>query len=398
VERQHKEYFLMDQIAVVGIGTTGFGKFAERSGLSMANDALSAALEDAGLERGHVDGLVSQIGSPRGLDYDELARLLCLDLRYATQTWDHGRFCGTVLQQGAMALMAGLADTLACLAVFRNSAFTKHGTQGFPGFEENFREGGGPHAETPHTGLLAPIGGAAMSTRRYMHHYGIAPEALAAVAIACRRHAALNPLAVKREAMTMDDYIASPFICDPLRRLDCSVPVDTASVAILRRAKDGEKLRQRPVYMRSFQGLAGGPNELVFGQPGLGIHQRDVFDYDPLGADEPVFKNAGIKPGDVDTMHCYDGFAPQVLWTLERFGFASPGGAADFARDGCIELGGELPVNTSGGHLSEGHSNGWGQTLEIVRQLRGTAAERQIPSCRHALWATTFGDAILYAN
>jgi acetyl-CoA acetyltransferase len=150
--------------------------------------------------------------------------------------------------------------------------------------------------------------------------------------------------------------------------------------------------------MRSFQGLAGGPNELVFGQPGLGIHQRDVFDYDPLGADEPVFKNAGIKPGDVDTMHCYDGFAPQVLWTLERFGFAPPGGAAAFARDGCIELGGELPVNTSGGHLSEGHSNGWGQTLEIVRQLRGTAAERQVPSCRHALWATTFGDAILYAN
>src|SRR5690349_1623611 len=88
--RQHEEYLLMDQIAVVGIGTTGFGKFAERSGSSMANDALSAALEDAGLERGHVDGLVSQIGSPRGLDYDELARLLCLDLRYATQTWDHG--------------------------------------------------------------------------------------------------------------------------------------------------------------------------------------------------------------------------------------------------------------------------------------------------------------------
>jgi len=387
-----------DRIAVVGIGTTGFGRFADRSASSMVCEALSAALDDAGLERGEIDGLVSQIGSPRGLDYDALARLAGLEVRYASQTWDHGRFCGTVLQQGAMALTAGLAGTMACIAVFRNSAFMRHGTEGFPGFEENFREGGGPHAETPHTGLLAPIGGAAMSARRYMHRYGVASEGLAAVALACRRHARLNPLAAKRESLTMDDYLAAPFICEPLRRLDCSFPVDTGMVVILTTAKRAEKLRQRPVYIASFQGLAAGPNEFVFGQPGLGIHQRDSFDYAQLGADEPVFRQAGVKPQDVDTLHCYDGFSPQVLWTLERFGFAPAGGAGQWVQGGRIELGGELPVNTSGGHLSEGHSNGWGQTLEIIRQLRGAAGERQIPNCRRALWATTFGDAILYAN
>ena len=386
------------EVAIAGIGTTGFGQFSDRSATSMANQALQAALDDAGLDRGDVDGLISQIGSPRGLDCDELARLLALDVRYVSQTWDHGRFCATVIETGATALMNDLAQIVVCMAVFRNSAFARHGTEGFPGFEENFREGGGPHAESPHTGLLAPIGGAAMSTRRYFYKNNVAPDALAAVALAFRRHAALNPLAVKRAPLTRDTYLAAPFICEPLRRLDCSVPVDTATVVILVRAERATRLRQQPIYIESFQGLAGGPNEFVFGQPGLGINQRDVFDYMPLGAAEPVFTKAGVTPADVDTLHTYDGFAPQVLWTLERFGFAAPGKAANWIQGGRIELGGELPINTSGGHLSEGHSNGWGQTLEIVRQLRGAAGDRQIPHCRRALWATTFGDAILYAN
>jgi acetyl-CoA acetyltransferase len=231
-----------------------------------------------------------------------------------------------------------------------------------------------------------------------MHKHNVPPDGLAAIALAFREHAALNPYAAKRERLTREEYLTAPFICEPLRRLDCSVPIDTATVIIMTRSERAKTLRQPPVFIESFQGLAGGPNEFVFGQPGLGINQRDVFDYEPLGAGEPVFANAGIKPTDVDTLHTYDGFAPQVLWTLERFGFAAPGKAADWVQGGRIALGGELPINTSGGHLSEGHSNGWGQTLEIVRQLRDAAGDRQIPNCRRALWATTFGDAILYAN
>jgi len=388
----------MEQVAIVGIGTAGFGRFAERSAASLAAQALADALDDAGLERGDVDGLLSHIGSPRGLDYDEAARLLALEVRFAAQSWSHGRFCSTILQHAAMALQTGLARVVACLAVFRNTAFTRHGTPGFPGFEENFREGGGPHAEMPHAGLLAPVGGAAMSARRYFHRYGVEPDALAAVALAFRRHALLNPLAFMRTPLSLEQYLASPWICEPLRRLDCSVPVDTAAVVILTLAARAERQRQRPVLLRAFQGLSGGANEFVFGQPGLGIQQRDVFDGHAPGAEQAVFREAGIGPADIDTLHCYDGFAPQVLWTLERFGFAPPGEAADWVQGGRIELGGDLPVNTSGGHMSEGHSNGWGQTLEIVRQLRGSAGDRQIRHCRYALWATTFGDAILYAN
>ena len=152
------------------------------------------------------------------------------------------------------------------------------------------------------------------------------------------------------------------------------------------------------MHIRGYQGIQAGPNEFIFGQPGLGINQADVFDYAPPASPEPVYRRAGVTRSEVQTLHCYDGFSPQVLWTLERFGFCAPGEAAEWVAGGRIELGGELPVNTSGGHLSEGHSNGWGQTLEIVRQLRGQAGPRQIEGVHVAQWASTLGDSIIYGS
>jgi len=386
-------------VAIAGVGTLPFTRGeVKESVASFANRAVELALDDCGLERRQLDGLLIHIGSPRGLDYDEMATLLALETRFASQTWAHGRFAGTVIQHAAMALDHGLADYVVCLAAFVNTRFGHHGRVGFPGFSENLREGGGPHAETLHAGLVLPAGGTAMALQRYLHKYNVDREKLAAVALGQRRNALLNPLATMTQPMTLADYQASPYIVEPLRRLDCSVPVDTSVAVILTRADRAKDLRKPPVYLRSYQGIAAGPREFVFGQRGLGINQSEEFDYRPLGGDEPVFRAAGVMPGDVDTLHCYDGFTPHVMWTLERFGFAPMGEAADWMQNGRIELGGELPVNTSGGHLSEGHSNGWGQTAEIVRQLRGEAGPRQIPGCKLAMWATTFGDAVLYGN
>ncbi len=389
----------LSSVAIAGIGSLNFTRgVLDESVASLANQAVVKALDDCGLERKQLDGLLVHIGSPRGLDYDEMATLAALNTRFSSQTWAHGRFCGTVLQHAAMALDHGLADYLVCVGTFVNTRFTQHGTTGFPGFAENLREGGGPHAETLHAGLAAPIGGTAMATQRYLHKYGIDRSKLAAVAVGQRKSALLNPLAVMKQPMTTADYNASPYIVEPLRRLDCSISVDTSVAVILTRADRAKDLKKPPVYLRSYQGIAAGPNEFVFGQRGLGINQSEEYDYQPLGAGEPVFQVGGVTPADIDTLHCYDGFTPHVLWTLERFGFAPVGEAADWIQNGRIELGGELPVNTSGGHLSEGHSNGWGQTMEIVRQLRADAGPRQIPNCRLALWGTTFGDAILYGN
>lgn len=386
-----------DRAAVVGVGTIGFGDFSAESVASMASRATDGALEDSGLERSEIDGLLVQIGSPRGLDYDEMASLLGLRVRYATQTWSHGRFTATVIANAAMALGHGLCEHALCVAAFKSSPFGRHGTPAGIGFEEGLREGGGPHAEAPAAGMAAPISGAAMSTRRYLERHGIDRRKLAAVALAQRRAAARNPLAVMAErGMSPGDYHSSPYVVEPLRRLDCSLPVDTAVAVILARADRARELRRPPIHVLAFEGLHAGPDEFIFGQPGLGVNQAETFDFEPNGDGQAVFERAGLSPADVDTLHCYDGFAPQVLWTLERFGYCPPGEAADWIQGGRIELGGELPVNTSGGHLSEGHANGWGHTLEIVRQLRGEAGPRQVEGARIAQWATTLGDSVIY--
>jgi acetyl-CoA acetyltransferase len=383
--------------AVVGIGTIGFHRSTDESVATLTNRAVTAALADSGLDRSQLDGLFVHIGSPRGLDYDATARLLGLEVRMAAQSWSHGRFTATVLQHAALAVSAGLTDYALCVGAFRNSPFGRHGTARFPDYNEAMREGGGPHAEHPATGLVAPIGGAAMATTRYLHTYGIEREKLGAVALTQRAAASCNPLAVMQKPIDEHDYAASPYVVEPLRLLDCSVPVDTAVAVIITTTERAADVRPRAVRMLSYQGLRAGPNEFVFGQIGLGINQRDAGDYQPVGKNERVFTQAGVSPADVDALYCYDGFSPQVLWTLERFGFCAPGEAADWIQGGRIGLDGELPVNTCGGHLSEGHSNGWGQTIELVRQLRHEAGDRQIKDCAVAMWATTLGDAILYA-
>ncbi len=385
-------------IAVVGIGTSGLSRSASETPISLAETAVTRALADANLERSDIDGLVVHIGSPRGMDYDRTASLLALDVRFSAQPWSHGRFAATVLQQGAMALSWGLADHVLCLASYSNSRFGRHGSKDRPNFNESLREGGGPHAENPHLGLTAPVAGAAMAAQRYFHRYDLSPDCLAPIALAFRQHARLNPGAVMQAPLTLEEYLSARQIVEPLRLFDCSVIVDGAVAVILSRADRAVDRPKPPVYLMGIQGIHAGPNEFIFGQPGLGIDQADTFDYKPQPEDETVYRMAEAGPADIDTLHVYDAFSPQVLWTLERFGFCDVGESAAWIKDGRIELGGALPVNTSGGHMSEGHFNGWGQIYEIVTQLRGEAGPRQVPNAKLAQWATTIGDSIIFGN
>lgn len=384
-------------IAVVGAACTNFAAKETRTAIQLASDVAAAALQDAGLERGQIDGLVVHIGSPRGNDYDLTASLLGLTTRFSAQPWSHGRFAATVITQGAMALSWGMADYVLCLAAYNNTSFGRHGAASRPNFSESLREGGGPHAETPHAGLTAPVAGAAMAAQRYFHKFGVSGDSLAAAALAFRRHAQLNPGAAMRKNLTREEYLSARYIAEPLRLFDCSVTVDGAAAVILTTADRARDLRGKPVYMLGAQGIHAGPNEFIFGQPGLGVNQSEEFEYRP-SADQTVYRMAGVTPRDIDTLQLYDAFSPQVLWTLERFGFCKPGEAADWIQNGRIELGGELPINTSGGFLSEGHLNGWGQMVEIVRQLRGQAGERQVKDAALAQWATTIGDSIIFGR
>ena len=117
------------------------------------------------------------------------------------------------------------------------------------------------------------------------------------------------------------------------------MPVDTAVAVVLVRSDRAASLRRSAVHIRGFQGIHAGPNEFIFGAPGLGVNQAEEFDWKPLGAGEPVFARAGVAPTEIGTLHCYDGFSPQVLWTLERFGFCAPGEAADWiAAHGALRI------------------------------------------------------------
>lgn len=386
-------------VAVVGCGVAGYGRFEGESVASVASRAVTAALQDSGLGRADIDGLFLHIGNPRGLDYDEAARLLGLRVGLAAQPWAHGRFGATVIGSAWMAVRLGLVQCALCLAAWKPPA-ARGGTRESAIFEETLREGGGPHAEAPHAGAVAPVFGAALATRAYLDRYGVAPEKLAAVPVSQRRSAQRNPRALMgRKPMTEADYAAARPVVEPLRLFDCSVPSGAGVALLLTAADRAVSLRQPPVFIRGFQGIHAGPDEFIFGQPNLGIGTSSAGQpYVPRGADEPVYRQAGLGPADVDVLGCYDGFSPQVLWTLERFGFCGVGEAADWVQDGRIDIEGELPVNTSGGQLSEGHTNGWGATAEIIAQLRGQADGRQVPGACVGQWATTLGDSIMYAT
>lgn len=381
--------------AIVGLGSTGVGVYADQTPISLASQAVAAALANAGLRRQDIDGLIVHIGAPRGSDYDETASQLGLSVRFASQTWSHGRFGGTVIQHAAMAVSCGLADYVLCLGAYRNTKWGLIGSRNSLGYEEYLRAGNGPHGEVPSAGFIGPVAAAGFAARRYFEVYGHDWDKLATIPLTFRSHAMLNPNARIQKKMTRQDYVEAPFIVEPLRLNDCSAVVDGAVAIIVTSAERARDCADTPIHVLGIQGISAGPDEFIFGQPGLGVNQASRFDYRARPPVNRAYEMAGIVPKDVDTLQVYDAFSPLVLYTLERMGFCGIGEAADFVQDGRIEIGGELPTNTSGGMLSEGHLNGWSQIAELVLQLRGEAGSRQVKGARIGQWSTALGDALI---
>ena len=379
-----------DRAAIAGIGQSAYGRFLPQSQLALGATALKAALDDAGLRREDIDGIAIHLGWPLGVDYDRAAESLGLQLRWVSQTWLHGRFITSCIQQAAMAVAFGLADVVAC---FTAISFTRERQiLGGPGDAEGGREEGGTHGESPPYGLTAPAGGAALGMQRYMALYGATSEQLAAVPIAFRKHALRNPGAVMQQPLTLEAHQGSRMVVDPLRLYDCSLITDGAAVVLITRGERAKDLKQKPVHVTGMQGMRSGRDEFIFAPRGLGINQQRSG---AVKHENTVYRMAGIERKDVQGLYTYDAFSPLVLFTLERFGFCGPGEAAAWVQGGRIELGGELPMNTSGGLLSEAHVGGWNSILEMVRQLRGAAGERQIPAARCLQWATCWGDSVV---
>jgi acetyl-CoA acetyltransferase len=378
---------LRDQACVVGIGETAYTR-GEGSGLSQLGLQLQAsarAVEDAGLTCREVDGILP---FPALATAEELAANLGVeDLRFAATLHMGGAAPVASLQSAALAVVSGTASFVLIAAGW--NGYSGRRTRDIVAAEASAIPGGGIARDyyMPY-GLTAPLQWYSLMARRHMHEFGTTAQQLGAVALAMRRHAQLNPNAVMRgRPMVLEDYLASPIVADPYRLFDCCLETDGAAAVLVTTADRARDLRQRPVYISAVAEGQPYPADDLLNRP-------DPFAVGLTAAAPRAFAAAGITPADVDFAQIYDCFTFEVIQQLEEAGFCKRGEGGAFAEGGRIELGGELPVNTHGGLLSEAHVLGVGHIVEAVRQLRGTADERQVVGA--AIGAVTgwgdFGD------
>jgi acetyl-CoA acetyltransferase len=219
----------------------------------------------------------------------------------------------------------------------------------------------------------------ALTFRAYCHERGFDPLDLGEVAVAQRAWSSMNPNAVMRKRITLDDYREAKYICEPLRLYDYCMINDGGVALIVTTAERAKKLRKPPVYIEAL-----GRRDLNRGATSLEPRLTDFYLSAQQDCARQAYDMAGFGPRDMDLFQVYDSFSVHVPLALEGYGYCDVGDAGRFLREDGIGPGGKLPTNTSGGHLSETYMQGWAHQIECVRQLRGECGERQVPDCRHA--------------
>jgi acetyl-CoA acetyltransferase len=217
----------------------------------------------------------------------------------------------------------------------------------------------------------------ALTFRRYAELYGISERDLGHVAVAQREGSSRNPNAILRKPITLDDYMAAPYITEPLRLFDYCLINDGGVALIIAEAELAKKLSPRPVFIEGV-----GRYDLNEGATSLEPRLTEFYRPAQQAAAAQVFSMAGVEPKDIDVFQVYDSFSVHIPLALEGYGYCKVGEAGKFMREQGIGLSGQLPTNTSGGHLSESYMQGWNHQIECVRQLRGECGERQIADCR----------------
>lgn len=366
---------------IVGIGLSDYPKAPHLSSLEHHAQALQRALADSGVEKREIDGLLSAGMNPGVADAVNLAEYLGIAHRYIDSTMTGGAAFEFHVQHAAAALRAGLCETL--LVSYGSDYLSRMGRAlGTGGFGQARRVAGGAMWEAPYG--LPLVGSYAMVAQRHMFEFGTTSEQLAEIAVGVREYAGLNPDALYREPITVDDVLASRMIADPLHKLDCCVVSDGGGALLMTTEERARDLPQPPVRVL---GAAGA-------QTHWNISQMDDFTRSAARQCAPeAFAEAGVEPADIDTLQFYDSFTITVLMLLEDCGFCAKGEGGAFVAEGHLKRGGRLPLNTDGGGLSSSHSGMRGLFLliEATRQLRGQAGEAQVPDCELALCAGSGG-------
>ena len=367
--------FPRSQAAIVGIGCTEFSRDSGVSVFALATKAIKAAVADAGLELADIDGLAT-FGVMDSIPPNYLAPALGIqNLSYFLDQCFGGSVSMGVVGQAALAVSAGVAE---CVVVYRaingRSGIRLNGASGRPmrgPWDAQFKSS---------TGYITPAQEIAMAARAHMLRFGTTSGDLGRIALLSRAHASDNERAMRRQPMTMDDYLASRWIVEPFHSADCCLETDGAVALVLVSADRARGLPHRPVLIRG--GAWGG---------GVTIENHGAFDL----ADSPatmlaqrLYAVAGVSASDIDFAELYDCFTYTVLSQIEGYGFAEPGGVPAMLADGAFDrAGGSLPINTHGGLLSEGYLHGLNHVYEAVEQIRGSAKHRQLD--RHDLALVT---------
>lgn len=359
---------LKDKIAIVGVGATRQGKLPGSTPVTLGTEAFKLALEDSGLHKGQIDGLLTMPGttSPEGsLNYLRMGETLGIDPKYTGSMTMGGGTCGALIQNAAMAIESGMADYVAC--VFADTARTGN---------YRFGRASGWGDSWGIWGMFGAAANSAMAASRHMALYGTTSRHLGNVAVACRKHASMNPNAVMRDRFTIEDHQASRMVVEPFHLLDCCLISDGGVSIILTSAERAKDLKQKPVLI-SGMGQAYTTQNMEREDWWYVPHQKDAL--------ARAYKMAGVGPKDIDVAQLYDNFTMSVILWLEHAGFCGVGEGGPFTEGGRIELGGQLPINTAGGNLSESYMEGWLHAVEGVRQIRGQGGERQVKDAQTCL-------------
>ena len=345
---------LCGKVVIAGVGHTAFGKHPGRGTVSLNVEAIRKALSDAGVVKDRVDGLfVKAPTSKFEMMYaQKLAEALGIAPRIGG-VYDHGGASNiSMISYAAMAIEAGQCE-IAVVALADNPAT---GTR--QAYEKSYGDdGSGLH------GWFSTPAGYAMIARRHMGQYGTTSDQLGAIAVACRKHGANNPNAQLRKPLSLEQYRESRLIVAPLRRDDCCLVSDgAAAVVLMSTTRAAEMKVAKPVPVLGFgQGQTSWDVAL---RPDLTTTAAKV-------SAATAFQMAGLGPRDIDVAQIYDCFTIAPILTLEDYGFCARGQGGAFVSGGNIEIGGELPMNTSGGLLSETGMPGLQLVIEGVRQMRG---------------------------
>ena len=368
-----------ERAAVIsGVGQSDVGRKLGRHPLDLTLDAALDAIADAGLSRDDIDGIatypggISQPPGFSGVGVFDVQDALRLDLDWHAGAMESPGQLGSVINAAA-AISAGLCDHVLCFrTVWESTAAGDRGRRGVTpgGSGGSFRADGFTQWTLPY-GAASAANWIAMMAQRHMHEFGTTREQLGQISLVARANAALNPKAIFRDPLTLDDYLGARMISWPFGLFDCDVPCDGSTALVVSRGDAAPDLRRPPVAIESV---------------GSALRGRPSWDqWDDLttmalrDAAAMMWERSDLRPTDVDVAEMYDGFSFITLAWIEALGFCGKGEGGPFVEGGAaIAHDGPLPINTNGGQLSAGRLHGYGFLHEACVQLWGEGGERQL--------------------